>query len=135
MGTVGGRDGALDAGAYDQRVTLDAANPNRWQHSNYIHSICPIDLYESGTVREQLEDLLDREFVQDDNYYCGRVMQDVPGTAQGCWFLAGSRSPSFEDAHLALVWHNENPMMQVISMGTSMAGLKPKAFLFEPRDQ
>ena len=65
--------------------------------------------------------------VPGDPHPCGRVMQDVPGTAQGCWFVEGTTSTYPEDPHLALVWSNHDPLECVVSCGTSVAGFGTSA--------
>ena len=68
--------------------------------------------------------------------FCGTTAQDVPGTAQGNWFVAGA--PMGDDfteyPNLALVHDNINTTLGVFSVGTSMrpSGLGPDAYYFNP---
>lgn len=135
LGTAGGNPGqwALDFFAHDTRVTAaGAANPARWAGSRYLHTVCPLDLYVSGAVHTQLVSLLDRVSGPGDLYPCGQLMQDVAGTAQGCWFLEGTTSTYPEDPHLALVTSNFDPTRAVMSVGTSVTAFGPGAYGFTP---
>jgi hypothetical protein len=142
-GTVGGA-AALDFGAMDARVPpLDYANPKRRQqwpdHLDALHIVCPLDAYEPGmraALTARLSDYQGRPRTREPR--CGEVMQDVKGTAQGIWFVAGTSeqmSYSFEDPHLALVHDNDFESQQdVISVGTSVraSGLDPGPYFFSP---
>lgn len=136
LGTVGGNPGqwALDFGVYDDRVqAAGVANPARWLKSRYLHAVCPFDYYETGLLRNQLLNLIDRDVLPADAHRCGTVFQDVPGTAQGCWFLSGINKTYPEDPHLALVYSNTSPVKAVLSVGTSIASLPSKRYAFAPR--
>jgi len=61
-------------------------------------------------------------------------MQDIPETAQGCWFKPGEPSPYPEDPHLALVWDNMNPSWGALSVGTSVPGLMSTVYFFVPEE-
>ena len=63
---------------------------------------------------------------------CGTIDQDVPGTAQGDWYHAGSPD-SPEDPHLALAHDNVVVSSGVFSSGTSIPGLQGLGtLLFSP---
>lgn len=142
IGTAGGRMGqnALDLGAMDARVPpLAYANPSR-HYSNPsgfdpFHVVCPIDYFEAE-VRPQLMGLFGgwgddpRRTIEP---VCGEVMQDIPGTARGKWYLRGSIDPFPEDPHIALVHGNIDPTRAVFSVGTSVPGLESAPYYFDPQ--
>ena len=135
LGTAGGRAGqwALDVGAYDRLHTVGpVANTTRWASSQYLHAVCPLDYYEPGAVKTQLAGLVDRSAPPGDPDPCGRILQDLPTTAQGCWFVEGTTSTYPEDPHLALVWHNRDALLCAISMGTSVPGFGASERTFTP---
>lgn len=137
LGTTGGNPGqwALDVGAYDgSRVPGASANVARWQRSRYLHAVCPLVFYPVGPVADALWALVDRSGSPSDPYPCGRVMQDVPGTAQGLWFLEGATDTYPEDPHLALVWHNTRPAMAAISAGAMIPTLNSGVYEFTPQN-
>ena len=119
LGSVGDLQGNFDFGAYDYRATLDYINPWRYgdpeatgrARPRSLSIVCPLDLYDSET-RSKLYD----ELARTANPKCGEVMQDVPGTVQGNWYLATSTSAD-SDGHLAFVYDNHDPSVAVISVG------------------
>jgi hypothetical protein len=140
IGTTGGRPGqfALDFGAIDARVQpMVYANPSRHTSNpdglDTLHVVCPIDYFAPKT-RSELEsrfggwDSSPRTVAP----VCGQVMQDVTGTAQGIWYVAGTTQQYPEDPHLALVHDNANPAIAVFSVGTSIPGLESRAYPFMP---
>ncbi len=137
LGTAGGNPGqwALDVGVYDSsRMSGTSANPRRWQQSRYANAVCPLDYFAPGPVADALWALVDRTGGAQDSFPCGRVLQDVPGTAYGCWFLEGVAGPYPEDNHLALVESNLQPSQEVISAGAMIATLASGAYAFVPQD-
>ena len=82
---------------------------------------------------KQLWNLVDRDEVEGDSTPCGSVMQDIPGTAQGCWFLNGVSETYPEDPHLALVRSNTRPDRAVLSVGNSVTGLASDTYEFVPQ--
>ncbi|MFC2038898.1 hypothetical protein ACFLUG_03915, partial [Chloroflexota bacterium] len=137
IGTVGGNPGqwAMDIGMYDaRRESGTAANPERWARSRYKHAVCPLDFYEEGPVLDKLLSLLTRDEMEGDGTPCGAVLQDIPGTAQGNWFLSGVKATYPEDRHLAMVRSNTHPGRAVFSVGKSVPGLESHNYQFLPRD-
>lgn len=135
LGEVGGNPGqwALDMGVYDNDITMEmVANPERWEKLRYLHTVNPLDYYEEGAVLDELWTLVQRTKIEGDLTPCGSVLQDFPGTAQGCWFLSGVKETYPEDPHLALVLSNYDPMKAVFSVGTSISGLDSKRYEFYP---
>jgi hypothetical protein len=137
LGTAGGNPGqwALDLGVYDTRYHPElVAAPERWEQSRYLNALCPLGLYESGPVLNRLVSLVKRERIAGEELPYGSVMQDIPGKAKGCWFLAGIEQTYPEDPHLALVRSNIRPTYAVFSVGTSVPGLPSQAYEFLPVD-
>ena len=135
LGTTGGNPHqyALDLGVYDKRHTNDqVANPNRWLKTRYLHAVCPLSLYEEGLIRDRLLDLVYQDEVEGDSLAISGTLQDLPGTAQGCWFLSGVSSTYPEDPHLALVRSNIHPACAVLSVGNSIPDLDSAAYEFLP---
>ena len=135
LGMVGGNPHqyALDLGVYDQHHTHDnVANPNRWLRSLYLHAICPLSLYEEGPVLDRLLDLVFQDEVEGDRRTRSGTLQDLPGTAQGRWFLSGISETYPEDPHLALVRSNIHPARAVLSVGNSIRGFDSATYEFLP---
>jgi hypothetical protein len=65
---------------------------------------------------------------------CGSILQDIIGTAHGCWFLEGVDETYPEDPHLALVSSNIDPNQLVLSVGSSIKGLDSLRYEFYPTD-
>ncbi len=136
LGTTGGNPHqyALDLGVYDRRHTHDSvANPNRWLKNNYLHAVCPLSLYEEGPVLNRLLGLVYQDEVDGDSRTRSGTLQDLPGTAQGCWFLSGVSDTYPEDPHLALVHSNIHPARAVLSAGNSILDLDSAAYEFLPK--
>ncbi len=136
LGTAGGNPGqwALDFGIHDSRfVSGTMANPARWRDA-IIHAACVLDYYQDGAVLDELADLIDREEIPGDPHPCGAVLQDIPGTAHGAWFLDGTPNPQSQDNELALVWHNTRPSQAVISVGNAVPTVGSNAYAFAPAD-
>jgi len=137
IGTAGGNPNqwALDLFVYDlEQTQLDVANPERWAKSWYLHGVDPLSYYEDNPVFEQLLKLVDREISEGGEPPYGSVLQDMPGTAQGCWFLNGVKETYPEDPHLALVHDNIRPRFAVLSVGNSVRNLKAGTYEFLPQE-
>jgi len=135
IGTAGGRAGqnALDFYAYDsQNVSLSFANASRW-YDFTSHTACPIDYYSADKKAVLRAKLGSESYQRITEPVCGRIDQDVSGTAKGSWFAVGSPSHP-EDPHLALIDYNINPAYQIFSVGTSMSasGLSSNDYSFTP---
>lgn len=135
LGEVGGnpRQWALDLGVYDNSMKVEmVANPERWSQLRYLHTVNPLDYYEEGQILDTMWTLVQRTKNEGDLTPCGSVLQDIPGTTQGCWFLSGIEETYPEDPHLALVRSNYEPIKAVFSVGTSIPGLDSKRYEFYP---
>jgi hypothetical protein len=141
IGSAGGRawPNALDMGAIDARLPpLAYANPERLDSNpsglDFYHVACPVD-YFAEDVRSQMMAMFGdweggiRRTIEP---VCGEVMQDIPGTAQGKWYLRGTIESFPEDPHLALVHDNKVPTRAVFSVGTSVPGLDSSTYRFDP---
>jgi len=137
LGTAGGNPGqeALDLGVYDTRHLPDQiANPERWSGLRYLHTVCPLSFYEEGAVRDDLWELVEGYDQGGIDATCGSVLQDIPGTAQGCWFQEGVDETYPEDPHLALVRSTVRPTEIVFSVGNSIKNLQSRRYEFMPTD-
>ncbi|MFC1945810.1 hypothetical protein ACFLW1_01270 [Chloroflexota bacterium] len=137
IGTVGGIPGinALDFLVRDfGQIQLDVANPERWADNGYLHAVDPLNYYEDNLVFKQLIKLVDREMSEGEKPPYGLVLQDIPGTAQGCWFLSGVKETNPETPHLALVHQNRRPRFRVLSVGSSIENLPPVVYEFLPKE-
>ncbi|MCH7493047.1 hypothetical protein IID19_05735 [Patescibacteria group bacterium] len=138
----------FDLGVYDfNQEPWAFANPDRWarNRSNYSNTRCPLDYY-AGELKEKLFATLG-----DGNYggygigvrtiepICGTVGQDVPGTAQGVWFLKNSASGMHvgEDQHIALVHDNFDPTKGALSLGIALEdlGIPSRVYFFVPEHE
>ena len=137
IGTAGGNPGqwALDLGVYDRRYVPDMmANPGRWAQVRYQRAVCPLSLYEKGPELDRLIALVQRDKVESEEMPCGSVLQDIPGTSQGIWFLSGTKETYPEDPHLALVRSNIHPGQAVFSVGNSVLNLNSGTYEFLPEN-
>jgi len=138
LGTTGGNPGqwALDLGVYDERYSpANVANPQRWENSWYLNAVCPLSYYQDGPVLDQLMALISRVAVEGEALPCNSVMQDIPGTSQGNWFLSGVANTYPEDPHLALVHSNYDPSRAVLSIGNSIPDINSGTYEFTPQGQ
>jgi hypothetical protein len=137
IGTAGGNPNqwALDLFLYDmEKAQQNIANPERWSKSWYLNAVDPLSYYEINPVFEQLLQLVDREMSEGEGPPYGSVLQDIPGTAQGCWFLSGIKETYPEDLHLALVRSNIRPANAALSVGNSVPHLESKVYEFLPEE-
>ena len=138
LGTAGGNPGqwAWDFAIFDQRHPAEnVANPDRYGGGAPIVA-CPLSYFEEGPVLDQLVALVNRDKVEGEALPCGSVIQDLPGTAQGNWYLFGTGNyPDTIPAgpHLALVHDNIHPLRGAFSVGTSVSGLRPDVYHFNPQ--
>ena len=134
IGSAGGNPGqwALDLGVYDrQHLPEYVANMNRWGYSRYLNALNPLCCYEKGEVYSSIYALVEGTL---GNTTYNMILQDVPGTAQGCWFLEGTTNTYSEDPHLALVRSNVDQNTRILSAGTSVQDLESNVYEFTPQD-
>lgn len=144
IGYAGGgqAQAALDFGAYDARIAPNNyANPKRSFMPQLAYNVCPLD-YFSEELERKLRDRLGG--VSPTSFYsntpiksptCGKVIQDVDGTAKGYWFTPATRS-DYEPSHLALVQGHIDQSQQAFSNGdsTKKSNLEMGLYFFEPRN-
>jgi hypothetical protein len=136
---VGGSDAfaGVDWGLVDFRTTLAFANAKRYD-GEYPHMASPVD-YSSSGVRA----LLDPKIAGMDGTQrrtvaplAGTLMQDAAGTAQGNWFTPGGanfmNTTNFEP-FLALLHDHVDPGIPIVSMGSSVKGMRLGVYTFTPR--
>jgi hypothetical protein len=129
LGTIGAKYKVIDFGAYDYRIILPPANPERygpgtkmgWGH-NPIGIVCPLDLYDENS-KKLLYDKIEREIEP----RCGVAMEDILGTLQGNWFYDEGPPP---ENQLAFVHHSMYPTEAFISIGGIFTD--PTAWRFTP---
>lgn len=132
---VGGSDhfGGVDWGAVDYRVTHAFINPSRYD-GDYTHYVSPID-YTTPAVRALVDPKLgsiDGKVRRTAEPRTGTFMQDVPGTAQGNWFTAGTSFMNTQDYSpwLGLLHDYVDPALPIFSMGSSVPGLRLGLYAF-----
>ncbi len=111
FGTVGGKQGNFNFGTWDLRVNHSFISP--WRHGWLTrHAACPFDYY-SADLRSQLMAKIQRGGADK----CGTVLYDLPGTAQGDWFIgnASPTRPADWGKLLFLGYDNDLPDQLVIS--------------------
>ena len=151
LGTAGGQAGgsqALDWVTEDFRMTpLNFINNSRFigagqDYSRYV--ACPLDYFTTGVhdalygllggtpINGNFSTILKRTAVP----LCGTTDYDVPGTAQGNWFIGNMQKGAafIEDPNLALIYDEINMSIGIFSVGTSMSslGLQSGAYYFVP---
>jgi hypothetical protein len=83
----GGADGvAFDFWVDNAKVTNTFITPARYAHSNYLHAVCPYDLYTQPLRDTWLAKLGSQSSGVVAGTPCGTVSQGRLGTAQGQWF-------------------------------------------------
>lgn len=128
----------VDFVAMDWRTPpLGFANPAHYT-SEMLHYVSPVPYFTPG-VRVQLEAKLgsyDGTTPRTTEPRVGLYMQDVPGTAQGNWFIPGvNLSIPFQqpDPFMALVHDYVSGTEPIFSMGTSVRGMAVGVYGFTPR--
>ncbi len=125
---------ALDFGLRDTRVSpLSYINPSRLVNQDQLYVVCPYEYYEPGPAKQGLMAKL--AVSRSETPRCGTVEMDVPGTAQGRWYLQGSSDFS-ENDHLALAPSNTEPSTAgILSVGNSTVGTDAYFFDFQESGQ
>ena len=137
VGKAGGtfREQAFDFRMVDERVSpIDYANSSRWDKSQqYI--ACPFDYYAESLKRQFMELMSNENKQRDGSSVCGRIDQDIIGTAQGAWFTEKTKKTYPEDPHLSLVHDGIESSKPVFSVGISMekSGLTAGLYYFDTK--
>ena len=127
LGTIGGLDTTntqLDMWAYDNDMAPLAFVNSAAQPSDARQAVCPLDWF-TENLRQFLYGLrqevhLGSAFPADVTVRCGKVLNDVPGTAKGLWYSATEVSGTWQD-QLALVDDNTRSARQAISVASTVA--------------
>lgn len=135
IGTAGGSSKVFgfDFRMYDARTPpLAFANPG-FGSKDRLHTVCPIDYFDSVTKASLYALFGVPGTLRTIPPLCGTIQQDIPGTAQGNWFVPGPL-PKSEDPNIALVHDNVNPTIGAFSVGTAMLafGLPSEVYYFTP---
>lgn len=147
IGYAGGgqAQAALDFGAYDARIKpYNYANPKRSFMPQLAYNVCALD-YFSEELERKLKDRLGgvspTSFSSNTpikSPSCGKVIQDVEGTAKGYWFAPNNDAArsDYEPSHLALVQGHIDQSQQAFSNGesTKKSNLEMGLYFFEPKD-
>jgi hypothetical protein len=138
LGEAGGNPGqfALDFGVYNRAID------HEWQcerllEYDYPWAVSPMDYFtdEINAILIPItgDGLCGSTVMRTKPPIGGQVNFNAPGTAQGIWFKKGA--PLFpEDQHIALVYHNADPDVPIISVGTSQTGLPSGEYSFTSAD-
>ncbi|MBI4789656.1 MAG: hypothetical protein HY782_21715 [Chloroflexi bacterium] len=128
----------VDFGAVDYRIPpLGFANPNHYM-KEMLHYVSPVG-YFTSEVKAQFETKLasyDGTALRTAEPKVGLYMQDIPGTAQGNWFLPGKNLaiPFLQpDEFMALVHDYIGAAEPIFSVGTSVKGLRVGVYGFHPQ--
>lgn len=131
------RRGSLDFTTIDRRIPdLVFANPSRWG-SDTKRTVCSVDYFTSG-LKNDLRNLFSYNrfrLKRTVEPVCGQFAEDIPGTAQGAWFLKGTAVKNYiQGLQLALVHDNLDPTYGVFSVGNGLLeiGIKPEIHNFKP---
>jgi len=124
LGTAAGLgtpNSALDLWAFDWVGDLAPAIDQSAQNEGTLRTVCPLDWF-TDDLRTELYGMR-REFngiAADEATGCGKVFQDVAGTAKGFWYATAPVEGTWLD-HLALVDTNFLSTVQAISVAALVA--------------
>ena len=146
IGYAGGGEAqaVLDLGAYDLRIKPNNyASPKRQFRNELPYNVCPLD-YFSQPLAGQLREKLGAYFeLSNSNTFtksltCGKVIQDIPGTAKGDWFAPNidTAQSGHEPPHLGLVQGHIDQSLQAFSNGdsTKNSNLEMGLYYFTPKN-
>lgn len=104
---------------------IKLANPERWNDLRQ-HTVCPFNYY-SQSFQDKIQQPLP----------CNNITSDIPGTAQGTWFIEKAGNTQSQEKHLALVYDNTEKNQPVFSVGKSLkkSGLIPGLYYFKEAKQ
>lgn len=119
----GGTATGLDFWAIDYRAPeLKFANMSRYR-SHQLHTVCPVDLFDESSKKILSEKFGGYDKRRTIEPLCGRIDQDIAGTAQGNWTTTEGYidMPDAWSKSLALVHDNMDPTIGVVSIGGIIA--------------
>jgi len=119
----------LDFWAYDWGGELAPAIDQAAQPEGILRTVCPLDWFRDD-LRSELYGMRmeNNGIVADEATGCGKVFQDVPGTAKGFWYATVPVDGKWLD-HLALVDTNTRSDHQAISVAALVAN--PGYWIFQ----
>lgn len=140
----GSAQAVLDFAAFDARIEPHPyASSKRVFRPELAYNVCPLDYFSPILSSQYKSRLGGYGYSQSSNVIvvsptCGKVIQDVPGTAKGNWFapdIDTTRS-GHEPPHLALVQGHIEQNLQAFSNGdsTKNSELDFGIYYFSPQD-
>ena len=123
---------ALDFGVYDSQASPAFANPTRIESmGQYFNAVSCLDYFstETSAILQTRCGTWDGQLFRTVIPIGGTVNQDIAGSAQGIWFLAGTSNYP-QDPHISFVHDNVTPSIPVISVGTSIPGLQSGTYSY-----
>jgi hypothetical protein len=133
IGTAGGLDTpntALDFWAYDWDSELHFAIDPSAQPESILRSQCALDWFVDDLRTELYSQRMERGILADEETGCGKVFQDVVGTAKGFWYSVAPIEGKWLN-HLALVDDNARSDHQAVSVAALVAD--PGYWIFQKR--
>lgn len=146
IGYAGGGEAQaiLDFAAFDSRIEPNNyASPERVFRTELRYNVCPLDYFSQNLLELYRPKLGGYGFSQSSNIIitsptCGKVIQDIPGTAKGNWFAPGidTTRSGHEPPHLALMQGHIDQDLQAFSNGesTKNSGLDFGIYYFKPQN-
>lgn len=146
IGYAGGgqAQAVLDLGAYDLRIKPKTyASPKRQFRNELPYNVCPLDYFSENLAKELKDRLGGMPDLGSSNAIvksptCGKVIQDISGTAKGSWFAPNidTTRSAHEPPHLALVQGHIDQSLQAFSNGesTKNSGLDFGIYYFTPQN-
>ncbi len=132
LAMTSGRVAAFDFGAYDFVDPVAGFGRPDLYGDEAKGSICLLSLY-SGDEKAKMSDRVGGWGTEKPPAgWCGKVNQDMPGTAQGNWFKDITKFSS-EDENVALIYDSIDPSKPVFSLGRSVPGAGSGTLYFSPR--
>jgi hypothetical protein len=111
----------LDLWAYDWGGDLAPAIDQSAQPESILRAACPLDWFADDLRTELYGMRMESNGIRSDEATgCGKVLQDVPGTAKGFWYATVPVDGKWLD-HLALVDTNTRSDHQAISVASLVA--------------
>lgn len=125
----------IDFGTLDFRLKPAAFIDITHYDSYYPYYVSPLDYFKAG-VKAQIEAKTGSVFgtpVRTALPIGGTYMQDLPGTAQGNWFLPGKTHSNSTDLSqfMGLAHDYVDPSQPLMSAGTSITGMKLGLYSFK----
>lgn len=129
----------VDFGVIDFRLPPSAFIDQSHYDLYYLYYASPLDYY-NADVKAQIEAKTGNVFgtlMRTAEPIGGTYMQDIPGTAQGNWFLSGSYHSNTTDLSrfLGLARDYVEPATPVMAVGTSISGMNMGLYSYAVQDR